>query len=38
MNEPEFADMMAELLEEMLAGTWHKGSHQGMADAVPFPN
>lgn len=35
MNEPEFADVMSELLEEMLAGSWRKGSHQEMADAVP---
>ncbi|NPV92705.1 MAG: Tm-1-like ATP-binding domain-containing protein [Firmicutes bacterium] len=26
MNEPEFADLMAGLLEEMLAGNWKKGS------------
>jgi len=36
MNEPEFADLMAELLEEMLAGTWRKGSHQGIPEVVPF--
>lgn len=36
MNEPEFADLMAELLEEMLSGTWRKGSHQALPDAVPF--
>ena len=38
MNEPEFADAMAELLEEMLAGTWHKGSHQGSPEAVTYPS
>jgi len=27
LNEPEFADLMAELLEEMLNGKWQKGSH-----------
>lgn len=36
MNEPEFADLMAELLEEMLAGTWKKGSHLDRADVVAF--
>ena len=36
MNEPEFADLMAELLDEMLSGTWRKGSHQAIPDAVPF--
>jgi uncharacterized protein (UPF0261 family) len=36
MNEPEFADLMSELLEEMLAGTWRKGSHQAIPEAVPF--
>ena len=36
MNEPEFADLMAELLEEMLAGSWRKGSHQADPDAVPL--
>jgi uncharacterized protein (UPF0261 family) len=36
MNEPEFADLMAGLLEEMLSGTWTKGSHQAIPQAVPF--
>jgi uncharacterized protein (UPF0261 family) len=36
MNEPEFADLMAELLEEMLAGSWRKGSHQADPDTVPL--
>ncbi len=36
MNEPEFADLMAALLEEMLAGSWRKGSHQADPDAVPL--
>jgi uncharacterized protein (UPF0261 family) len=36
MNEPEFADLMAELLEEMLAGRWQKGSHGAIPEAVPF--
>lgn len=36
MNEPEFADLMAELLEEMLSGTWKKGSHGDHADVVAF--
>ena len=30
MNEPEFADLMAQILDEMLAGTWQKGSRRGM--------
>jgi uncharacterized protein (UPF0261 family) len=36
MNEPAFADLMAELLEEMLAGRWQKGSHQALPESVPF--
>lgn len=36
LNEPEFADLMSELLEEMLAGTWKKGSHQDLPYIVPF--
>ena len=36
MNEPEFADLMAGLLEEMLAGTWRKGSHDALPNVVPF--
>ncbi|APC08153.1 Tm-1-like ATP-binding domain-containing protein [Neomoorella thermoacetica] len=36
LNEPEFADLMAELLEEMLNGTWKKGSHQNLPYVVPF--
>lgn len=37
MNEPEFADLMAALLDEMLAGSWHKGSHATRPDAVTSP-
>ena len=36
LNEPEFADLMAELLEEMLNGTWKKGSHQDLPYIVKF--
>ncbi len=36
MNEPEFADVMAELLDEMLAGKWVKGSHHNLPYVVPF--
>lgn len=36
MNDPAFADLMAELLEEMLAGNWQKSSHQALPDAVPM--
>jgi uncharacterized protein (UPF0261 family) len=36
MNEPAFAHLMAELLEEMLTGRWRKGSHQALPEAVPF--
>jgi len=36
MNEAEFADLMAELLDEMLAGTWKKGSHHNLPEIVPF--
>ncbi|MFI5254179.1 MAG: Tm-1-like ATP-binding domain-containing protein [Candidatus Limnocylindrales bacterium] len=36
MNEPEFADLMADLLTEMLDGKWRKGSHQESPRAVPL--
>jgi len=36
MNEPEFADLMAELLDEMLSGTWKKGSHHNIPEFIPF--
>ncbi len=36
LNEPEFADLMAELLEEMLNGTWKKGSHHDLPYIVEF--
>jgi hypothetical protein len=36
LNEPEFSDLMSELLEEMLAGTWKKGSHQDLPYVAPF--
>lgn len=32
MNEPEFADFMAELLDEMLSGRWRKGSHHELGE------
>ncbi len=32
MNEPEFADLMAELLDEMLSGRWRKGSHHELSE------
>ena len=34
MNDPAFADLMAGLLEEMLAGRWVKGSHHEHPDVV----
>jgi uncharacterized protein (UPF0261 family) len=36
MNEPQFADLMAELLDEMLAGSWTKGSHHGLPEVIRF--
>ncbi|HEX3010852.1 MAG TPA: Tm-1-like ATP-binding domain-containing protein, partial [Syntrophomonadaceae bacterium] len=30
LNEPEFADLMTDLLQEMLQGKWKKGSHQDL--------
>lgn len=36
LNEPEFADLMTELLQEMLQGKWRKGSHQNLPDVIPF--
>lgn len=36
MNETRFADMMAELLEEMLLNKWKKGSHHDKADVIDF--
>ena len=29
MNEPEFADLMSGILQEMLDGRWKKGLHSG---------
>ena len=34
MNDPVFADVMAELLDEMLGGRWQKGSHHSRPDSV----
>ncbi|KUK10961.1 MAG: Uncharacterized protein XD50_0787 [Clostridia bacterium 41_269] len=34
LNEPEFADLMSELLEEMLTGRWKKGSHHDLSYIV----
>ena len=34
MNEPEFAGLMAKLLDDMLSGTWKKGSHRNRTDIV----
>jgi len=36
MNEPDFADLMAELLYEMLNGTWKKGSHTDLPYVIEF--
>jgi uncharacterized protein (UPF0261 family) len=36
MNETAFADLMAELLDEMLSGKWKKGSHQDLPEIVQF--
>jgi len=36
MNEPEVADLMAELLDEMLKKQWKKGSHQNLPFILPF--
>jgi len=36
LNEPEFADLMAELLEEMLTGRWEKGSHHDLPYIIPL--
>jgi uncharacterized protein (UPF0261 family) len=36
MNEPEFADILAELLDEMLSGKWTKGSHHDLPYVIPF--
>ena len=34
MNEPEFADLMAKLLDDMLSGRWEKGSQRYGQDLV----
>lgn len=34
MNESAFADLMAELLDEMLSGTWKKGSHHSLTEVT----
>jgi uncharacterized protein (UPF0261 family) len=36
MNEPDFADLLAELLEEMLSGKWTKGSHHDLPHVAPL--
>lgn len=36
LNEPEFADLMAGLLEEMLSGKWRKGSRRDLPYVLPF--
>lgn len=36
LNEPEFADLMADLLDEMIGGKWTKGSHHNLPYVVPF--
>ena len=36
LNEPRFADLMAELLDEMLSDKWRKGSHHNITDVVEF--
>jgi uncharacterized protein (UPF0261 family) len=36
MNQPEFADLMADLLTEMLDGKWVKGSHHNLAYVKPL--
>lgn len=36
MNQPEFAELMAQLLEEMLNGQWQKGSHTDRPYIIPF--
>jgi uncharacterized protein (UPF0261 family) len=36
MNEPVFANLMAEILEKMLNNQWKKGSHTGLPYVVPF--
>jgi uncharacterized protein (UPF0261 family) len=34
MNEPEFADLMAQLLDDMLSGTWKKGGQRNWPNTV----
>lgn len=36
MNEPEFAELMAELLLEMLDGKWRKGNKADLPFVIPF--
>lgn len=36
MNQPEFAELMAALLTEMLDGKWVKGSHHDLPYVKPF--
>lgn len=36
MNEPEFAELLAELLLEMLDGKWKKGNKADLPYVVPF--
>lgn len=36
MNDPAFADFMAQLLLEMLNGTWTKGNKSDLPYVIPF--
>lgn len=36
LNEPDFSDLMSELLEEMITGKWKKGSHHDLPYIVQF--
>ncbi len=36
MNDPVFADFMAELLLEMLNGKWSKGNKSDLPYVIPF--
>jgi hypothetical protein len=36
MNQPEFAEVMADLLTEMLDGKWVKGSHHNLDYVKPL--
>jgi hypothetical protein len=36
MNEPEFANLMSQILEDMLKGEWEKGKYNNLPKVEEF--